>query len=921
MKKNTTGGNARSGDPSRETQPAKAPGEPLPESQSQKSQRPDPEAKDVERDAVVESTKTHSGTSCVVVGIGASAGGLEAFMELLKPLPKKTGMAFVLIPHLDPKHESAMTELLARGTGMQVNEVHHGMRVKPDCVYVIPPNRVMTIANGILRLAQRQPDTGPPMPIDTFFRSLATDCGKSAIGVILSGTASDGTLGVAAIKNEGGITFAQDTISAKYSGMPNSAIASGHIDFILKPEEIARELMRIRQHPYVNGGQQKDEQVPVEREGEMDQIFRLLKQVQKVDFSDYKPATIRRRILRRMALGRVDTLKEYLRFLQQTPKELDALHHDILINVTSFFRDPDAFEALKDIVYPAMLQGRQTSDTLRVWVPGCSTGEEAYSHAISLIEYVNKVRADVSLQIFGTDLSEEAIRTARAGIYKETIAADLPPARLRRFFSKVERGYQISKTVRDMCVFATQNVFNDPPFSHMDLVSCRNVLIYMSPILQKRVVPIFHYALKPTGFLMVGNTEGIVGAGAELFEPADKRHKIYRKKPVSSPVAFGIPRERFEHRIPTSMNHANVGGELEPARTPIELQREADRLLLNRYVPAAVVINDRFEIVQIRGRANRYLELPSGKATLNLLKMAKSGLLFELQTVLEQARSGSSAVRKENVQFETNGGFESVTLEVMPFHAPLQSQQTFVVTFEEAPAVSSVPPPPPAKPESADAKDRQIAQLKQELGATKEYLQSIIEALEASNEELQSANEEIQSGNEELQSTNEELQTSKEELESANEELNTVNEEMQHRNVELTQVNNDLQNLLASVNIPIVMLDAGLSIRRMTPQVQDVLGITTADVGRPIRHIRFKAKVNDLERRMLDVIEDLQPAEVNVQDGQDQNYRLRITPYRTMDNRIEGVVLAFLDHLGPKRISAAKVAKRAAKKRKAAKRQ
>jgi two-component system CheB/CheR fusion protein len=621
-----------------------------------------------------------------------------------------------------------------------------------------------------------------------------------------------------------------------------------------------------------------------------------------------------------MALGRVDTLKEYLRFLQQTPKELAALHHDILINVTSFFRDPDAFEALKDIVYPAMLQGRQTSDTLRVWVPGCSTGEEAYSHAISLIEYVNQVRADVSLQIFGTDLSEEAIRTARAGIYKEAIAADLSPARLRRFFSKVERGYQISKTVRDMCVFATQNVFSDPPFSHMDLVSCRNVLIYMSPILQKRVVPIFHYALKPTGFLMVGNTEGIVGAGAELFEPADKRHKIYRKTPVSSPVAFGIPREHFEHRIPTSVNHANVGGELEPARTPIELQREADRLLLNRYVPAAVVINDRFEIVQIRGRANRYLELPSGKATLNLLKMAKSGLLFELQTALEQARSGSSTVRKENVQFETNGGFESVTLEVMPFHAPLQSQQTFVVTFEEVPAVSSVPLPPPAKPESTDAKDRQIAQLKQELGATKEYLQSIIEALEASNEELQSANEEIQSGNEELQSTNEELQTSKEELESANEELNTVNEEMQHRNVELTQVNNDLQNLLASVNIPIVMLDAGLSIRRMTPQVQDVLGITTADVGRPIRHIRFKAKVNDLERRMLDVIEDLQPAEVNVQDGQDQNYRLRITPYRTMDNRIEGVVLAFLDHLGPKRISGPKVAKRAAKKRKAAKR-
>jgi two-component system CheB/CheR fusion protein len=852
---------------------------------------------------IVDITEPKSPPPFVVVGVGASAGGLEAFMELLKPLPQKTGMAFVVIPHLDPKHESAMTELLARGTRMQVREVHHGMRVKPDCVYVIPPNRIMTIANGLLLLAQRESDAGPPMPIDTFLRSLATDCTKNAIGIILSGTASDGTLGVAAIKNEGGITFAQEAQSAKYSGMPNSAIASGHIDFVLKPEDIARELMRLRKHPYVNGRESMKEPLAVERDSEMDQIFRLLKQVRKVDFSDYKPATIRRRILRRMALGRVDTLKEYLQFLRQTPRELEALHHDILINVTSFFRDPDAFEALKNLVYPEMLQGRQSADTLRVWVPGCSTGEEAYSHAISLIEYVSKVRADISIQVFGTDLSDEAIRTARVGIYKETIAGDISPARLRRFFSKVERGYQISKTVRDMCVFATQNVFNDPPFSHMDLVSCRNVLIYMSPILQKRVIPIFHYALKPNGFLMVGNTEGIVGSGVELFELADKRQKIYRKKMVSSPVVFGMPRERFENQTPVVANHGTAAEEPEPVRTPIELQREADRLLLNRYVPAAVVINDRFEIVQIRGRANRYLELPSGKATLNLLKMAKSGLLFELQTALEQARATASQVRKENVQFETNGGFESVTLEVIPFHAPLQSQQTFVVTFEEVTTVPGVPPPSP-KPESADAKDRQVAQLKQELGATKEYLQSIIEALEGSNEELQSANEEIQSGNEELQSTNEELQTSKEELESANEELNTVNEEMQHRNVELTQVNNDLQNLLTSVNIPIIMLDAGLSIRRMTPQVNEILGITSADVGRPIRHMRLKEDVHDFERRMLDVIENLQPAELNVQDGQNQSYRLRITPYRTMDNRIEGVVLAFLDHLESKRSTA-----------------
>jgi two-component system CheB/CheR fusion protein len=480
-------------------------------------------------DARIEGTPRPKKAWWMVVGVGASAGGLEACIELLKPLPRNPGMAFVVIPHLDPAHESAMTELLSRATAMEVRQVHDGMEVKADCVYVIPPNRTMTISEGVLRLAERERDSGPPMPIDTFLRSLAVDCGSNAIGIILSGTASDGTHGVAAIKDEGGITFAQDARSAKYTGMPNSAIASGHIDFVLPPDGIARELMRIRRHPYVNDAEAlKPEMTAMGRGSEMDHIFRLLKQVRKVDFSDYKPGTIRRRILRRMALRRVETLGDYLRVLQQAPKELEALHHDILINVTSFFRDPEAFDALKEVVYPTMLQGRQAADTIRIWVPGCSTGEEAYSHAIALVEHVSRARPDVSLQIFGTDLSGDAIRAARAGIYKDSIAADVSPVRLRRFFSKVEHGYQISKAIRDMCVFATQNVFNDPPFSHMDLVSCRNVLIYLSPVLQRRVIPIFHYALKPAGFLMVGNSEGLVGAGAELFDPADKRHRIYR---------------------------------------------------------------------------------------------------------------------------------------------------------------------------------------------------------------------------------------------------------------------------------------------------------------------------------------------------------------------------------------------------------
>jgi two-component system CheB/CheR fusion protein len=864
------------------------------------------EAKQSERQTgMAEPTSGAGENACVIVGVGASAGGLEAFTELLKPLPEKPEMAFVLIPHLDPKHESALTELLGRATKMQVRQVHDQMKVTPNCVYVIPPNRVMTIRERVLRLRERHQESGPPMPIDAFLRSLAEDCGSNAIGVILSGTASDGTLGIAAIKHEGGITFAQDTATAKYPGMPNSAVSSGYVDFVLPPDEIARELLRIREHPYVNHGAaqraEAEQGAEFDQGSEMEVVFRLLKRVRKVDFSGYKPGTIRRRVLRRMALAHVDTLGEYIAVLQRTPKEVEALHHDMLINVTSFFRDPEAFEALQEIVYPTIFEGRQAADTIRVWVPGCSTGEETYSHAIALLEYASTVHAEVSIQIFGTDLSEPAVRTARAGIYKESIAADVSPSRLRRFFNQSEQGYQVSKMVRDMCIFATQNVFNDPPFSHMDLVSCRNILIYLSPELQRRVIPIFHYALKPAGFLMVGNTEGIVGAGTELFEAAHRRHKIYRKSPAVAPVAFSPPRESM-HQGTTNMSIQNPAQpHVEAARTPGELQREADRLLLTRYVPSAVVVNDQFDVLQVRGRANRYLELPSGKATLNLLKMAKPGLLFELQTALEQARSTASPVRKDNVQVEVNSGFHSIVLEVIPFQAPLQPQLSFIIVFEEdVPGAPRVEPPhPPSLPE--DAKDRQVAHLKQELGATKEYLQSIIEALEASNEELQSANEEIQSGNEELQSTNEELQTSKEELESANEELNTVNEEMQHRNAELLQANNDMVNLLASVNIPILMLDSDLNIRRMTPQLEEVLGVTPADLGRSIRHIRFRAKIANLEQMMTEVIQDLQPRDVEVHYGQNHRYRMRITPYRTMDNHIEGVVLAFVDLNGVSR--------------------
>ena len=829
-----------------------------------------------------------------VVGVGASAGGLEALSELLKSVTPKVDMAFVLVPHLDPTHESGMTELLSKATKMRVLQVEHGMRVSPNQVYIIPPGREMTIREGVLELATRRQQ--PAMVVDTFFRSLAEDQRSNAVGIILSGTGSDGTLGLSAIKGEGGITFAQDSQSAKYDGMPSSAIASGAVDFILQPARMAEELERIRQHPYIaRGHDEKVDALAVEGDYDLGHLFRILKQVSKIDFSDYKPATVRRRILRRMALRKISTLRKYISYVSEHRDEAEALYQDILINVTSFFRNPEAFESLKQHVYPELLKGRIPNDTIRVWVPGCSTGEEAYSHAISLVEYLTDFRVDISIQIFGTDLSDSAVQRARSGIYKESITADVSPARLRRFFNKVESGYQISKSIRDLCVFARQNVFVDPPFSKMDIVSCRNLLIYLGPVLQKRVIPVLHYALRPSGFLMLGNTEGLLGAGAELFNMADKKNKIYSKKPVSSPLTFGFAMDRFE--LGKLEPPARESIEPDLRKMPIDLQKEADRLLLAKYAPATVVVNDHLEILQTRGHTADYLELSPGKASLNLLRMARPGLLSELQKIIEAARKGSGVVNRDKVQVERNGGLRLVNIEITPFKVGGNSEQNFLIVFSDTGPNSQPAPSRPTvdSPQSEQMKDRQIEQLKQELAGTKEYLQSIIEEREATNEELQSANEEIQSGNEELQSTNEELQTSKEELESANEELNTVNEEMQHRNTQLSQLNNDLTNLLNSVNIPIVMLGPDLSVRRFTVQAEQMLGLSSVDVGRPIGNVRIKVDIDKLEQSVLDVIREVQAKQVEFKDPKGAWYTLRITPYRTSENRIEGAVLALLD--------------------------
>src|SRR5437762_5360322 len=481
-----------------------------------------------------------------IVGVGASAGGLEAFTQLLKTLGSGRGMAYVLVQHLDPSHESALTELLAKATEMPVRQVTDATQVEPNHVYVIPPNVDMTILQGILQLRPRTEMRGHHMPIDRFLRSLAEDQRSNAIGVILSGTASDGTLGLAAIKAEGGITFAQDEKSAKFDGMPQNAIAAGCVDFILPPDAIAGELARIRAHPYLapSSSSRTAELVP-DGDPQLKNILHLLLSANGVDFSDYKPATVKRRILRRMALHKVGELKDYVQFLRHYPAEVEALYEDILIKVTSFFRDPDAFEALKAEVFPGILKHRLPEEPVRVWVPGCSTGEETYSQAIALLEFLGHRSADIPIQLFGTDLSQESIGKARAGIYPESIVADVSPERLRRFFAKVEVGYRINKTIRDMCVFARQNFLQDPPFSRIDVISCRNVLIYLGPVLQKRIMPIFHYALKPRGFLMLGGAEGIIGTGSDLFELMDRKHKIYCRKSIPSGLHFDFAASQY----------------------------------------------------------------------------------------------------------------------------------------------------------------------------------------------------------------------------------------------------------------------------------------------------------------------------------------------------------------------------------------
>jgi two-component system, chemotaxis family, CheB/CheR fusion protein len=868
-------------------------------------------------------------------------------------------MGFVLVQHLDPEHESALTQLLKRATALPVQEVTNNLRIEANHVYVIPPNRNLGITNGVLKLKPRPRNRGAHHSIDAFFEELAQDQRERAIGVILSGTATDGTLGLEAIKAEGGITFAQDD-SAKYDSMPRSAVAAGCVDFIINPEDIARELARIAKHPYVatssslrapafhseaereadqregpnaplaSGGQGRPrtgarqaqaeahgqrEQPPSPRQDEFKKIMLLLRSHCGVDFSLYKSTTIQRRLTRRMVLNKHNRVEDYAQFLRGNTGELDALYSDCLISVTSFFRNPEAFELLQGKVFPKLLQQR-SGEPLRVWVLGCSTGQEAYSIAMSFQESIEKLPRSRSLQVFATDLNEALLAKARHGLYAKNLAEDISPERLRRFFAEEEGGYRIVKSLRDMVVFARQNLITDPPFSRLDLISCRNLLIYLEPSLQQKALPMFHYALRPEVFLLLGASESI-GTFTDLFQTVDKKHKIYARKAGATP-AFHMPVKKeaggTKHDVPwTTVRRAGLGeiprpsGQPEGVQAELTAQREADRLMVNQFAPPGVLISADLQILQFRGSTGAWLEPSTGNASFDVLKMAREGLMLPLQAAINRAKKENKTVRRDNVRMRQNDKARTVSVQVIPLKN--LRERCFLILFEDATAErgASVEPSQPSHVSPPSAKEiRRYAELERELAETRDYLQSVQEQHEASNEELQASNEEIQSGNEELQSVNEELETAKEELESSNEELTTVNEEMANRNIELNRLNSDLINLQTSTTLGIVLLGRELTIRRFSAPAEKQFNLTAADLGRTIGSIRHNFifpklatpaanSPGDLESLLREVVSSVRESELEVRDKEGRWYSLRAHPYFTLDHKVDGAVLVVVD--------------------------
>jgi two-component system CheB/CheR fusion protein len=836
-----------------------------------------------------------------IVGIGASAGGLAAFELFFRAVPAtfETDVAFVLVQHLAPDHPSILSDLIKRYTGMPVFEVTDGMEVRRNCVYVIPPNRDLAFLNGTLQLLEPIAPRGHRLAIDFFFRSLAHDQRDRAIGIVLSGTGSDGTLGVRAIKGEGGMVMAQTPESTEFDGMPRSAIATGMVDFVLPPAEMAAELLAYVSHAF---GRSADLIVhpPLRTAEALKKVFVLLRAQTGHDFSQYKQSTIVRRVERRQAVHRIQQPDDYVRFLQQNPGEVEALFQDLLIGVTNFFRDGEAFAALESQVIPRLLEGKAADGVVRVWVPACSTGEEAYSIAILLLEAMDVAKKNCKLQVFATDIDRRAIDCARAGIYPSSIASDISTERLARFFILDGEGshYRVHKRVRDALVFSEQDLIRDPPFSRLDLISCRNLLIYLGAELQSKLMRLFDYALRPGGYLFLGTSETI-GEFGTLFTTVDRKAKVYQDRDDGH-VRFAAG-ARFLPSVTLG------GASRRPRRatdriTRSQLRELTERSLLRHKSVAGALVNERGDILYLHGRTGHYLELAAGDVETNILKMARVGLKRPLTTALRQAVAGTERVNHPGISVKTNGSYTLTDLSIEPVAAGTVEgvgSAMFLVILEEAVvARNGLVAPPVAESDTAPAKadSTGIEALKRELQAKEESLQVANQELETSNEELKSSNEEMQSINEELQSTNEEMETSKEELQSVNEELSTVNVELQSKVAELSQANNDMNNLLAGTGVGTIFVDHGLQIKRFTPTVTQLINLIPTDVGRPVGHIVANLKdYAGLTGDVQKVLNTLVPIEHEVQSTAGKWFLLRIHPYRTLENVVEGAVITFTD--------------------------
>ena len=824
-----------------------------------------------------------------VVGIGASAGGLAAIEAFFASMPrdKAIGVAFVLVQHLSPDHKSILIDLVKRYTNMPVFLVEDGMKVQTDCVYVIPPNRDMALLNGKLQLLEPGATRGLRLPIDFFFRSLAQDRKEGAICIVLSGTGTDGSLGLKVVKAEGGMAMAQTPESAAYDGMPRSAILTGVVDYVLPPAKMPEQLIAYVGHAFKGRPQEIMSSQPAATDF-LQKIFLLLRTQTTHDFSLYKRNTVQRRVERRMAVAQIDRIEDYVRYLRDTPLEVDTLFRELLIGVTGFFRDPQAFESLRENAIGPHLSDA-SRESMRIWVPGCSTGEEAYSIAILIREHLDQQKKGMPVHIFATDIDVISIEKARAGVYPDSIAADVSSERLERFFTKDESYYRIHKNIRDMVVFAKQDVLKDPPFSRLDLITCRNLLIYLDADAQKIILPMFHYALNKNGHLLLGNSE-TVGEFSDLFTAADKRWKLYRQEGVASVrPQRGIYLPPLAPAAPARWNHPG----LVTAR-PVAARDLAEQALLEGYIPPSVLINSELQVLYIHGRTGKYLEPASGDASLNLLTMARDGIRMELAAAVRTAVVQKVPVRYDGLKVKSNGDTSIVNLVVQPVTKPEAARGLTMVIFEDV-----TPGPPPEVEASSEPKsdlERRLATLERELRSKEEYLQATIEELQTSNEELRSTNEEAQSANEELQSANEELETSREELQSLNEELLTVNNELQTKIEQLSQASDDMNNLLSGTNIGTIFVDRQMNIKRFTAAATQISNFINTDLGRPLGDI--VSQLVGYDRLLEDtqaVLDTLIPkvSEVQVRGG--QWYQMKIQPYRTLQNVIEGAVLTFVE--------------------------